>query len=72
MQYRAIVACRNCRDNIGRSTKNTTLFDHEGTYPPTIKSAQEALDEMVELTCDKCGENDWRVVEVQQVNSRGN
>lgn len=72
MQYRAIIACRNCKDNLGRSTKNTTLFDHDGYYPANINSAQAVLDDTVELVCDVCKENDWRVIEVQQVNSRGN
>lgn len=72
MNFRAILSCRNCKDNLGRSTKDTALFYHEGQYTPSIRDAQNVLDSMVDIKCDKCSENDWRVLEVQQVQTRGN
>lgn len=61
MNYRAIIKCRAC------SAKNTTDFHVESDYSISIKNAQDTIDSMVEITCDQCSENDWRVLEVTQL-----
>lgn len=73
MQYRAILKCRECAGNRGRSTTNTTLFDHESDsgYPPSLANAQDAIEKYCRLECDHCHDNDWRVIEVQPVYTRG-
>lgn len=73
MQYRAILKCRECAGNRGKSTTNTTLFDYDsdGGYPPKLSDAQDAVDKLCRLDCDHCHESDWRVIEVQPVHSRG-
>lgn len=69
MQYRAILKCRECAGNRGKSTTNTVLFTHdsEGGYTPSLPNAQDTIDKFCRLNCDKCGEDDWRVIEVQQL-----
>lgn len=69
MQYRAILKCRECAGNHGKSTTNTTLFTHDAEYSVSIPDTQEAIDKYCRLTCDYCKESDWRVIEVQQLRS---
>lgn len=71
MQYRAILKCRECAGNRGKSTTNSALFSYDSEFPINIPNAQDAFEEQVTLPCDHCGESDWRVIEVQQVHSRG-
>lgn len=73
MKYRAILKCRECAGNHGRSTTNTTVFSHDsdGNYPPSLANAQDAIEKYCRLSCDKCHDNDWRVIEVQPVHARG-
>lgn len=66
MQYRAIIRCRNnpCK------TADTVELQYTGYETLTRHAVQTTLDNKVERTCDRCGDNDWRVIDVYPLRTK--